>query len=345
MTKQKQPPLVLRHERYYKDICLMAVPLLGMAWFYYGLRPVLMGAVAFVLGSLCDRLVCLLRRRPHLPQDYSSECFALLIALLLPPACSWYVLVAAVLAGVLVGKEVFGGYGSYPFHPAAVGFAVAAVSWPEEVFRYVAPGTKLPLWDASGVATTRSISEVLQNGGLPSVSGLEMVVGNYAGAIGTTALLVILACALYLLVRRDIGLYAPLGYLAACAAIAFVFPRQTVLAGTSLFATLGPRLNLVRYELMSGGLLFGAVFLVNEPFTTPRQHRGGRFLYGILLGAMTMGFRYYGAYSSSICFALLAINGISEWLDGMIDPLYAGLGALYRRLRRNTRKEGGANAS
>ena len=93
----------MQHRKYYQDLCLMAIPLLCMAWFYYGLRPVLMCAAAFVLGNLCDRVVARLRRRPYIEQDYSSESFALLIALLLPPACSWYVLVVAVPA-VLVGS-------------------------------------------------------------------------------------------------------------------------------------------------------------------------------------------------------------------------------------------------
>ena len=337
MKKEEQVLMQMQHRKYYQDLCLMAIPLLCMAWFYYGLRPVLMCAAAFVLGNLCDRVVARLRRRPYIEQDYSSESFALLIALLLPPACSWYVLAVAVLAGVLLGKEVFGGYGSYPFHPAAVGFVVAAVSWPEQVFRYAAPGQVLPLGSTAGVAVSTGISTTLKNGGLPSVDGMDMLLGNYAGSIGTTALLVILACGLLLLVRRDIGLYAPLSFLAACAAIAFLFPRQGALAGSAILETLDARWNIVRYELMSDGMVFAAVFLVSEPFTTPRRHRGGRIVYGALLGAATMAFRYFGAYPQGVCFALLAINSISEWLDAAVEQIYALAG-----LRRGKPEKGGA---
>ena len=114
---------------YYKHICWMAVPLLWMSCYFYGPRPLLLCGVALLVGNLCDRLISLLRRRVYQPKDYSNESFALIIALLMPATVDWYVLVAAVLAGVLIGKEVFGGYGSYPFHPAAVGYVVAAVSW------------------------------------------------------------------------------------------------------------------------------------------------------------------------------------------------------------------------
>ena len=101
--------------------------------------PLLLCGIAVLTGNLCDRLVSLLRRRVYQGSDFSNESFALVIALLMPVTVDIYVLIAAVIAGVLIGKEIFGGYGSYPFNPAAVGYVVAAVSWPEQVFRYPQP--------------------------------------------------------------------------------------------------------------------------------------------------------------------------------------------------------------
>lgn len=323
MNKIETVQTELRHRRYYKDICLMAIPLLCMAWFYYGLRPVLMALAALVTGNLCDRLVALLRRRPYIPDDYSNESFALVIALMLPASCSWYVLVAAVLAGVLIGKEAFGGYSSYPFHPAAVGYVVAAVSWPEQVFKNPVPGTVLPLGSTAGLTLESGISNVLKSGGLPATDTWDLLLGNYAGPMGTTAVLVIAACALFLLARRDIRLYTPLTFLAVSAAIAFFFPRQGALLGTGILETAAARLVIVKYEICSGAMIFGAVFLMNEPFTAPRRHRSGRILYGALLGAVTMAFRYYGVYETGICFALLAVNSVSEWLDVLIEKFVA----------------------
>ena len=337
MKKTETMPVELRHQRYYKDICLMTIPLLCMAAFYYGFRPVLMAGVALLVGNLCDRLVAVLRRRPYIPEDYSNESFALVIAMMLPASCSWYVLVAAVLAGVLIGKEAFGGYGSYPFHPAAVGYVVAAVSWPKQVFMNPVPGTMLPLYDTAGTTLVAGISSTLKNGGLPTTDTWDLLLGNYAGSLGTTAILVIVACALFLLARRDIRLFTPLTFLAVCALIAFFFPRQGVLQGTAIADTVAARLDNVKYEVFSGAMLFGAVFLMNEPFTAPRRHRSGRILYGALLGAVAMAFRYYGVYETGICFALLAVNSISEWLDIFVEKLVA---FTHGRLAR--RREGGA---
>ena len=283
-----------RTGRYYKHICFLCVPLLCVSCYLYGLRPLLLCGFAVLMGNLCDRLISLLRRRVYQAGDYSNESFALVITLLMPATVDWYVLAAAILAGALIGKEVFGGYGSYPFHPAAVGYAVAAVSWPEQVFRYPAPYANIPLWDASGVATSSTISDTLRSGGLINISALSLVLGEYAAPMGTGAAIVLVACGLFLWMQKDVRLSASLSFL--------------------ITAGLVFRLRCVRDEMLTGAMLFSAVFLLNEPYTCA-HHRLGRILYGVMVGAFTMGFRYFGVYETGVCFAILAVNSISGWLD------------------------------
>ena len=318
---QAQERELTRTGRYYQHICWMVIPLLCMSCFLYGLRPLLLCGVALLTGNLCDRLVSLLRRRVYQPNDFSNESFALLIALLMPVTVDWYVIIAAVLAGVLIGKEVFGGYGSYPFHPAAVGYAVAAVSWPEQVFRYPQPYTAIPLWDASSVPVADTISQTLRSGGMLNISSLSLGLGEYAAPMGTGAALVILACGLFLWTQKDVRLSASVSFLLTSALIVFFFPRQVGLSDSSLFSSVLPRLQSVRDELLTGAMFFSAVFLLNEPYTCA-HHRIGRILYGVLVGIATMGFRYFGVYDTGVCFALLAVNSISGWLDRTETHLY-----------------------
>ena len=300
--------------KYYKHICWMAVPPLCMACYLYGLRPLLLCGIAMLTGNLCDRLVSLLRHRVYQNSDLSNESFGLVIALLMPVTVDIYVLVAAVLAGVLIGKEVFGGYGSYPFNPAAVGYAVAAVSWPEQVFRYPQPYTAIPLWDASGVPVSSAIEDTLSSGGMLNYSSIALSLGEYAAPMGTGAALVLLACGLFLWSQKDAHMTASVSFLATCALIAFFFPRQAGLAESDVLVNALPRLQCVRDELLTGAVLFSAVFLINEPYTCA-HHRMGRILYGVLVGVVSMGFRYYGVYETGVCFAVLAVNSISAWID------------------------------
>ena len=319
---RKQEEELQRTGRYYKHICFLCVPLLFVSCYLYGLRPLLLCGFAVLMGNLCDRLISLLRRRVYQAGDYSNESFALVITLLMPATVDWYVLAAAILAGALIGKEVFGGYGSYPFHPAAVGYAVAAVSWPEQVFRYPAPYANIPLWDASGVATSSTISDTLRSGGLINISALSLVLGEYAAPMGTGAAIVLVACGLFLWMQKDVRLSASLSFLITAGLIVFFFPRQLGLTeGTAFTAGLVFRLRCVRDEMLTGAMLFSAVFLLNEPYTCA-HHRLGRILYGVMVGAFTMGFRYFGVYETGVCFAILAVNSISGWLDRTEVRLY-----------------------
>lgn len=302
----------------HRDVCLMMLPLLAMAVYLYGLRPALLCLVAVATANLCDRMVAVVRRRPYQKDEMSSEAFALLLAMLMPASVSYGVLVTAVLVAVLVGKEAFGGYGSYPFHPTAVGYAVAAVSWPDQIFRYPQPFSPLPLGSIGETVLVDSSDHALRAGGAPAISDLNLLLGNYAGAMGVTAALVILACSLYLLAQKRITPAAPLCFLGAAALVAFCFPRLGNIPLSAPWQYAGDRLGLLKYELLSGGMLYTAVFLVSEPVTLPKTGRG-RAAYGLLLGVCTMMFRYYGSYETGVCFALLAVNALSGWLDKAVQ--------------------------
>ena len=85
---QQQEQELAKTGRYYLHVCFMTIPLLCMACFLYGLRPLLLCGAALLTGNLCDRLVSLLRRRVYRAGDFSNESFALIIALLMPSPLS-----------------------------------------------------------------------------------------------------------------------------------------------------------------------------------------------------------------------------------------------------------------
>ena len=258
---QEQERQLQKTGRYYEHVFWLCVPLLCMACYFYGARPLLLCGIALLTGNLCDRLVALLRHRVYTNKDLSNESFSLIIALLMPATVDWYVVIMAVLAGVLIGKEVFGGYGSYPFNPAAVGYAVAAVSWPEQVFRYPQPYINIPLWDATGVPVSSTISDTLRSGGSLNISAISLVLGEYAAPMGTGAALILLACGLFLWLQKDVRLGASVSFVVTCALIAFLFPRQVGVNGVDIAL----RLQCVRDELLTGAMLFSAAFLFNFP--------------------------------------------------------------------------------
>ena len=314
---EKQAALMRQDRRVHTDLFYMCFPLLAMAVMFYGFRAALLCGTAVITANLCDRFVALLRRVPYEKREWSSEAFAFMLVLLMPATVSYYVVIVGTLAAVMIGKEAFGGYGSYPFHPTAVGYAVVAVSWPEQMFRYPDPAlfTPLPLGSTSGVTLVDSPLHVLKAGGLPTLDNTKLLLGNYAGPMGVTALLVLLACGLFLWNRRSIRLGVPILFLLTCSVVAFVAPRLGDIPRFSLpWTYLSDRLEMMKYEMGSGGILFTAIFLVADPVTLPKT-KAARAVYAVLLGFVTMMFRYYGNYETGVCFAMLAVNSISGWLE------------------------------
>ena len=88
--------------------------------------------------------------------------------------------------------------------------------------------------------------------------------------------------------------------------------------------------GLLTATLLSGAMLFASVFLINDPVTLPKNELS-RLVYGILLGVATMMFRYFGNYETGVCFALLAVNSLSGYIDRVVTRLTAHKKGVLRR--------------
>ena len=310
MSKKKNPRL--RHPDFAAncDFLFALFPLAFMAIYLYGPRPALMLAVSMVTAMLCDLVVARLRGQRYDASENSSLVFAAAFTLMLPASAGYYIVVAGVIVGIGLGKHAFGGAGSYPFQPAALAYAVAAVSWPDQIFRYPAPFSQIGLLDASNATFTESTTHILQAGGVPNIPALDLLLGNYAGPMGATFCLIIGAVAIYLLLKRRISLSLTLSFLITCAVVSFCTPRSLAVS----------RLTLMKYEMLSGALIFAAVFLLGESVSAPKN-RLARILYGVLTGFLTMMFRIYGSYELGVCFALLLSSAFGGYLDRLCSRI------------------------
>lgn len=299
---------------YYTDLLLCTIPLVGMSCYYYGPRPLLLLLVGMVTAYLCDCALAPLHGAGYRAHEPSSECFAALIVMLMPASVSYPIVIAAVIAAVLV-KEAFGGEGHYPFHPAAVGVAVAGISWPGSVYQYPTPGTQLPLFGAMNASLSAGMNATLKDGGLPSAGTMELLTGNVTGPLGATAALVVAACGLFLLCRGRIKLSTLLPYLIFSIGLAWLLPNLNALPTFSMpWEYVRQRIYLEKYVILSGTTVFGGLFLICEPVTMPNR-TGSRIVYGALLGIAAFAFRTVSFYETGICFALLVVAAIPEWLD------------------------------
>lgn len=286
-----------------RDYLITMVPLLLMAWYLYGYRPLILVGISMLTAFLCDLLATLLRKAPYVPSDISSFMFAAVFTVMLPASVGYGVVIVGTAVTVLLGKHALGGYGNYPFNPAAFGFAFASICWSEQIFRYPRSFTPIGLGLDSGATVYSDIASLLKNGGVPEIDTTHLVLGNYPGPMGTTFCVIILACLVLLIAHGAMTWHIPLTYLATCAVWAFLLPRIPV----------GP-FRSVLFEMFSGAIIFAAVFIVAEPTTAPVNPRA-KLVYGVLLGISTMFFRSYGVYEMGVCFAILLLNPLASYLD------------------------------
>lgn len=96
----------------------------------------ILGMVALASGFavLVEYVTQLAMRTPYRALDGHAALMGVLLALLLPPTVPVWVLLVGVAITVFLGKQVFGGIGSYPMHPAVVGWLVLVLSWPNHVY-------------------------------------------------------------------------------------------------------------------------------------------------------------------------------------------------------------------
>lgn len=304
------------------DVILLLLVLCGLAFLFYGLRAVAVCAVSVAAAWISD-LVCILIRgkKPNF-QDFSPIVTGLIIALVMPATIPYSIVVSAALFAIVVVKHPFGGTGNNPFNPAAAGFCFAAICWPNSVFMYPTPFDKIPLWGEITVKLSQNPSFVLKLGGIPTNDITEMMLGNYPGPMGATNILVILTCLVFLLFRKTIRWQLPVPFLASAAFVAFLFPR----VGTN-------GVQSVLFELMSGSLLFGAVFMLTDPVTSPKRD-SSLAVYGIFAGVITMLFRYFGGFEESVPFAILFANAFVP----VIDRYNEGFHRLIRRKNLELKK-------
>lgn len=285
----------------------------------YGL-PALLTIVTAVAAALASDAAFRLAvgQKPRI-DDLSAAVTGLLLALVLPPSTPlWMTALGAVFA-VVVAKEFFGGIGANVFNPALVGRAFLIMSFPAAITAWHRPvGFSAALTDAVSTATPLNI--VKMGGSVAAVgenfvaSGLAasadyasvlgtLFVGNRAGCIGESSILLILAGAVFLLITRTIDWRAPAAML-----------------GTTFLASAALGMDPV-FGLLSGGVVFGAVFMATDYVSAPVTSEG-KLLFGAGAGLITVLIRKWGGYPEGVTYGILIMNAATPFLNKLVQRKY-----------------------
>ena len=201
---------------------------------------------------------------------------------------------------IVVVKQMFGGIGQNFVNPALTARIVLMASFPAKMSNWV-----VPFWYRIGnpdAITTASPLGLLKQGAADQLPNhLDMLLGARAGCLGETCAIALLLGGIYLIVRKVISPVIPLCYLGTVAVISLLAGRDVI------------------FELLSGGLLLGSIFMATD-YTTSPINRNGRIVFAVGCGILTMLIRMFGSLPEGVSFSIILMNILVPHIERMTRP-------------------------
>lgn len=305
-------PVSSRHIMFVVLASLMPAAAYGV--YLFGFPALLTIAVSMAAAVGSEALFRFIIKEDIRVGDYSAAITGLLLAMVLPPSTPLWMTALGSIFAIVVAKEFFGGLGSNVFNPALSGRAFLLVSFAVPLTTWTAPFTSGV--DAVSAATPLSYlkpaegailtaAEIAEKSGLSSANELylNLFMGNRAGSIGESAIFLILLSFIFLLAVRVVDWRTPVSMIATTVAITWI-------------AGMDPLVSL-----LSGGLVFGAVFMATDYATSPVTP-AGRLLFGFGCGLITALIRVFGGYPEGVMFSILIMNALVPFLNRIIPRKY-----------------------
>ncbi|MCR5794976.1 MAG: RnfABCDGE type electron transport complex subunit D [Solobacterium sp.] len=271
-----------------------------------GLRVILMMAAAVITAFVSEAVYFKVTGSKDIKYDVTHSygwVTAMILVLITRLDVSIYAVVIATFICIIFGKLVFGGFGQNIFNPAAFGEAIIMTSF---------AASKAAQVTADVFTGATPVAEYASNGwiitGAEKAAGISnLILGNYPSVIGGSCALLLLLCGAFMIYRKDIDWHLSIFYLLYI----LVF---SLIAG---FFT-GNALQFALVNLLSGGVIFGAVFMMTDPVTTPITIPG-RMIFAAACAALTLIIRWKANLPDGVLFSILLMNMLTPAIDKMVN--------------------------
>ena len=299
-------------------VIIALVPALLVSLFYFGIGSAIVLATSVIACVFFEWAITkfMLGKKKTTICDGSAILTGLLLGFNLPSNLPIWIIIVGALVAIGIGKMTFGGLGNNPFNPALVGRCFLLVSFPAQMTSWPVAGQLTSYLDAETGATPLSIMKMAIKEGnsdlladLPSATHL-LLGSNPTGGLGTIgevcalALLIGLA---YMLWKKIITWHIPVSIIG------------TVFVFSAIMHFANPIYADPFAEILSGGLMLGAIFMATDYVTSPMTSRG-QIIYGIAIGFLTIVIRNWGSYPEGMSFAILIMNGFTPIINMYIKP-------------------------
>ena len=267
-----------------RDVLIALLPAVLAGCVVFGLRALLVVAVTTAACVFFEWGFEKLCHTPSTISDLSAAVTGVLLAMNLPVSIPLWQAVFGALVAIVAVKGLFGGIGKNFANPAITARIVLFLAFSKTMTAWVFP-------DAVSSATPLAM---MANG--ESVDYLTLLLGNHGGCLGETSALALLIGFAYLLIRGVISWHTPVCFVGTVFVMSLILGQDAV------------------GQILSGGLMLGAIFMATDYSTTPSTNLG-RVLFGIGAGLLTVLIRFYGAYAEGVSFAILFMNILTPYLS------------------------------
>ena len=282
-----------------RDVVIAMIPAVIVSVLFYGWAELLVLGVSVASCVLLEYLITkYLLNKPCTVCDMSAVVTGILLALNLPATTPWWVVFIGAVVAIGVAKMTFGGLGQNLFNPAIVGRVFLLISFPTYMTNWAKPQGFIGNFDAFTGATPLGLAK---EGGMAAIEHLnyaDMLFVNIGGSAGELSAIALILGFVYLLARRVIRPYITLSIIA------------TVAVFSGIFWAINPaEYTDPLFNILTGGLLLGSIFMATDYVTSPMSNMGG-VVFGVGIGIITMLIRYFGAYPEGVSFAILIMNSV-----------------------------------
>ena len=284
----------------------------GNVTFLGMLRPLLMVIIASLTSVLSEIFYYKFVDKKSDIKESLKKSYAifpgLFLALTLPLYTPYSILIFGSIIATIIGKMVFGGFGNNIFNPALIGRLFVMSAYAVVIMEN---GGYLNMHEVDTISTSTPLANAFSKDLIGTYDTLvkpfgslwDFFVGTIPGSLGETSSLFILVGFLYLAINKVIKVTVPLTY------VLTVF-IMTYFIGS--YNNLGIWFPL--FHVLSGGLMFGAVFMATDPVTSPTTNIG-QIIYGIMLGILTVTFRFLTPEPEGVLTSILTMNMFVFILD------------------------------
>ena len=289
-----------------RDVVIALLPAVVVSVLFYGWSELLVLGVSVASCVLLEFLITkYLLKKPCTVGDWSAVITGVLLALNLPATTPWWVVLIGAVVAIGVAKMTFGGLGQNLFNPAIVGRVFLLISFPTYMTDWTKPTGFIGNALADGYTGATPLG-IAKGGGVAAIEGLDymdMLFFNIGGSAGELSAIALLLGFAYLLIRRVIRPYITLSILGTVAVFSGIFWAINPAEYTDPI-----------FNLLTGGLLLGSIFMATDYVTSPMSNWGG-VVFGIGIGVITLLIRYFGAYPEGVSFAILIMNSVVPLLN------------------------------